>query len=342
MKMRACLLMVLSTALWALAGCSDVESCLERSELGCLNSTPRPDGGGCLFGLVVVDGICQKSGTSNTKCGPCKAGSICNEKTNSCVDFCAKPTQNPGSVLPPESIFCEAIATTTTPNPAMLTFADVCQRRCRLNCQRLAQFCPGYQCPAGSCDGADVRTKCAMDCPGANGAATDLACLTRRCNDTRMVRCDNSLSCPNGVAPNCSNIACTNDCMFSGQDVTGDGVCDDGDVLSSETAQCDWGSDCTDCGPRQGNETFGDPGDICQYTLNCAGGTGSPDTAGAWCVNLNSVPGVARCMPDCSRGQSCADGFTCRQALFKQADGSNAQITAGGFSSSACLPDACL
>jgi hypothetical protein len=174
------------------------------------------------------------------------------------------------------------------------------------------------------------------------GGGNDLACLTKSCNDTRFAVCDSQLSCPNGAKPNCAAITCSNSCQFNGKPVTGDGRCDDGDTFSSASALCAWGTDCTDCGPRSGNETIGNPGDLCQYSLNCAGGTGSPDTANTWCVNLTSRPGVARCMPDCSRDQDCAAGFTCRQLTIPQDDGTSAPIKVGKYTSAACLPDACL
>jgi hypothetical protein len=343
MTMRARLLYsLLALCLSALAGCSDVESCLEIDTPGCLNSKPRATGSPCLFDLVLVDGVCLESDTTETPCGRCVAGALCDEATNTCINFCDTPSVLPGRVQPPEAIFCEAIASNGMPNPAMLSFEEVCRRRCRLNCQRLSQFCTGYQCPAGSCDGADVLARCRVDCPMPPGGGNDLACLTQKCNDKRFAVCDSSLSCPNGAKPNCGNIACSNDCMFDGTNVTGDGACDDGDTFSSQTAQCLWGTDCADCGPRVVDEPIGVPGDLCQYNLNCAGGTGSPESADTWCVNQSTRPGVTRCMPDCSRGQGCAPGFSCRTLTIPGEDGTSAPIVVDGFESSACLPDACL
>jgi hypothetical protein len=344
MTKHACLLYSLLTLCFAaLPGCGEVESCLEMSTPGCLNSLPRATGSPCLYDLELVDGICVKSGTNQTPCGQCEPGALCDVKTNTCTNFCDTPQILPGTVTAPTPIFCEAIATREMPNPAMLTFAEVCRRRCELNCQRLSQFCTGYQCAPGSCDGADVLNRCQSDCPMPAAGGNDLACLTRSCNDVRFAACVTSLDCPNDATPNCANISCSNNCQFNGKNVTGDGVCDDSDVYSSRTAQCAWGTDCADCGPRDGaEEVLGAPGDLCRYTLNCMGGTGSPDSAGAWCVNLTSRAGVSRCAPDCSRDQVCAAGFTCRTLNIPREDGSEAPISAGGYESSACLPDACL
>ncbi|HEX5658420.1 MAG TPA: hypothetical protein VFX59_14560 [Polyangiales bacterium] len=335
--------LLLALCLAALAGCGDVESCLEMDTPGCLNSAPRPSGSPCLYDLVLVDGICVKSGGAQTPCGECEAGALCDLQTNTCINFCDTPQVLPGGVAAPTPIFCEAIKTASVPNPEMLTFEAVCRRRCQLNCQRTSQFCAGYQCAAGSCDGADVLITCRSECPMLTTGGEDLACLTKRCNDVRFLACTSSLVCPNGVKPDCAGIACSNTCMFNGANVTGDGVCDDGDTFSSYTAQCSWGTDCADCGPRAGTEEpLGGLGDVCQYTQNCAGGTSSPDSAGAWCVSLESRPGVARCMPDCSRGQDCEDGFSCRVLDIPNADGTSAPVTVGDYTSKACLPDACL
>jgi hypothetical protein len=345
MTKRACLLYSLLTlCLAALVGCSDVESCLEMQTPGCLNSTPRPIGSPCLYDLELVNGRCVKPGTGETPCGQCLPGALCDVKTDTCINFCDAPQVLPGTVTAPTPIYCEAISTPQMPAPPMLTFEEVCRRRCELNCQRLSQFCQGYQCQAGSCDGQDVLNRCQSDCPKTSSGGNDLACLTRSCNDVRFVVCDSSLVCPNGATPDCANISCSDNCKFNGEDVTGDGVCDDGDVYSSATAQCAWGTDCADCGPRPAaQEVLGGPGDLCRYTLNCMGGTASPDTAGAWCVNLESRPGVSRCAPDCSRNQVCAEGFTCRTLEIPNADGTDAApITVGDYTSSACLPDVCL
>ncbi len=345
MTMRSCLpYLLVALCFMAWAGCADVESCQEVNTPGCLNSPVRTTGSPCLFDLVEVNGKCLKSATPDVSCGAnkCGAGSLCDEATKTCTNFCSTPAVIPGSVQAPEAIFCEAIKTQAMPNPAMLTFEEVCRRRCRLNCQRLSQFCTGYQCAAGSCDGADVQAKCRLDAPPLSGGGNDLAKLTKSCNDTRFAVCDTQLSCPNGAKPNCANITCSNNCQFNGQNVTGDGVCDDSDPYSSMTAQCQWGTDCTDCGPRMGSAPTLNLGDACQYSLNCQGGTGSPDTAGAWCVTQESIANVARCMPDCSRGQKCAEGFTCRTLTFASADGTSSNpLVVGKYTSSACLPDAC-
>ncbi|MDB4990724.1 MAG: hypothetical protein JWN04_5902 [Myxococcaceae bacterium] len=327
------------------AGCGEVESCREAQTPGCINTAPRADGT-CLFDLVLRAGKCVKSGSDDDKCGLCAPGSLCVPEQNACVNFCAIPTAIPGSVKPPQSIFCEAfIQAGAAPgsNP-MLSFSDVCTRRCRLTCQRLEQYCTGYTCPAGACDQPEVQAKCAADCPPLASGGQDLACLTRSCNDARFTLCDKA-SCPSGSTSHCGNLTCSNSCAFqiNSQAVVGDGICDDGDVLSSMSNDCAWGTDCADCGPRAGTHApaLGVLGDLCQYTANCAGASGKPSDATAWCVELQST-GVSRCMPDCSRGQKCAKGFTCYDVTFPNATTMTAMnVTEGDLIAGACIPDLC-
>ena len=334
----------LAGGLW-LAGCSDVESCQEATDLGCINTAPRADGS-CLFDLVLSNGKCVKKASIDDKCGLCSPGSLCVPSQGQCVDFCAVPTALPGSVAPPTPIFCEAFKQdgSTDTNP-MLSFSDVCQRRCELRCERLAQYCTGYKCPDGSCDTPDTQTKCLADCPPPAAGGMDVACLTQSCNDARLTRCGSTITCPAGSTLNCANITCSNDCSFQldGQAVVGDGVCDDGDVLSSASPYCAWGTDCADCGPRQGTTAPApaDLGGLCEWAENCAGATGKPSTATSWCVGLMTTK-ASRCMPDCSRGETCPTGFGCFQVTFTDPTTMmDAPVTEGTYTSSACIPLNC-
>ena len=348
-------LVALFACIWLSGGCSEVESCRETITPGCINTAPRPDGS-CLYDLVLRGNKCVKPGSAEDLCGLCAKGALCAPERNTCIDFCAVPAALQGSIMPPDAISCEAfketlpdggVAATTSDggvNNPMLGFDEVCRRRCRLRCQRFAQFCPGYQCPAGSCDGPEVQAKCLDNCPKTPQGGNDLACLTRTCEDAQLAQCDSSLMCPNGITPVCSSITCTNDCSFQylSQGVVGDGICDDGDVLSSMSPDCPWGTDCADCGPRSGAKPAPAPlGDLCQWAENCAGATTKPSTATAWCVNLKTTK-ASRCMPDCSRGQPCAAGFECRVITYQDPNtGVTMPVVEGTFTSSACIPLAC-
>jgi hypothetical protein len=333
-------LVALFVGTWLVAGCGDVESCREGITAGCLNSVPRTDGT-CLYDLVPRSNKCVKPGSEDDKCGLCADGALCIPERNDCANFCAPTSPLPGSVRPPDPIFCEAVDNTPN-NPAdnpMLSFAEVCTRRCQLRCQRLAQFCPGYQCPQGSCETPETQAACVADCPPPLAGGNDLACLTRKCNDARFVRCDSSLTCPNNLASACANLTCTNECSLPG-----DGICDDSDVFSSRSPECEWGTDCVDCGPRTGTKPA--PvglGELCQWGKNCEGFTGRPSDSNAWCITL-ATTGVSRCVPDCSRDQDCADGFECFNVTFKDPANPTAEpkpINDGTYTSSACIPTVC-
>jgi hypothetical protein len=332
-------------ALALFAGCGDVESCKESQTPGCISTAPRDDlNNPCLYDLVLRGDKCVKPGSTEDLCGLCAPGALCVPERNTCVNFCEPQSPLPGSGSQPEVIYCEAIATVPGENP-MLTFEETCTRRCRLQCQRYAQFCPGYACPPGSCDQPDVQAKCLAECPLAQNGGKDLACIAQSCTNARLQICDSKIACPNGAAPACANITCTNDCMFQGNDgLSGDGVCDDGDVVSSGSPLCSWGSDCIDCGPRLGARPLpGTWGSACQYFLNCAGGTGHPADANAWCVQQSAPVGTKRCMPDCSRGQGCPDGFDCYQVeQLDEATGARVPFIEGGSTAQACVPMMCL
>jgi hypothetical protein len=327
----------------ASSACSDVESCEKVTDLGCLNSVPKIDGT-CLFDLVPRNGTCVKPGSEEDKCSLCAEGDLCVPERNECVNFCETPPILPGSVAAPEPIFCVATREPGMPdaNP-MLPYEEVCRRRCRLQCQRWAQHCPGFAgCEQGFCERPDVLVKCNVDCPPIAGAQRDLACLTRSCNDVRFSICDTRLSCPNGATPDCAAVTCTNDCQYNGQGLAGDGTCDDGDPASAETAFCAWGTDCVDCGPRKGVRK--EPafyGDICAFHVNCEGGTQSPLTARAWCILQETLPNVSRCAQDCSRDADCPDAFECRELKFGRQDGTEGPLVESGVTARACFPLLC-
>ncbi len=338
MRTRVWLALALASLTQAIA-CGEVESCKETQTPGCLNSPPRADGT-CLFDLVRRGQLCVRPGSELDLCSSCADGALCVPQENRCANFCEQPAVLPGSVSAPESIFCQAFADPSQPgvNP-MLSFEEVCVRRCRLDCRRLEQFCPEYKCPEGTCDQPVVQDECLHDCPLTETGAKDLACLTQRCEDIRFGRCESSLECPNGATPDCANWTCTNDCA-GGR--AGDGFCDDTDPYSSQMPLCDWGSDCADCGARKGTAPApGYWGEVCKYRQNCSGATGTPVDALSWCVELAGIAGLSRCAPDCSRGQGCPNGFECRQVLLELGGPVRQPIVADGLTSQACFPLLC-
>ena len=330
-------------------GCGEVEHCTKVDEPGCLKSVPLPDGT-CLFDLVPRQGICVKPGGDADKCSLCAEGDLCVPERNQCVNFCAEPSMRPGSVAPPDPIFCVATRTNPNENP-MLSFEEVCKRRCQLQCRRWEQFC-GHKCEQGYCDRPEVQTQCATDCMPVDGVR-DLACLTRSCNNTRLGLCEPQMNCPNGVMPDCANLTCTNECQYNNEGHFGDGYCDDGDPLSAASASCPWGSDCADCGVRKGMRR--EPaylGDLCAFNSNCEGGTDDPTSARTWCIAVGEmgmtmapapgVPRLTRCAADCSRDPNCPEGFECRELVFRNSDGTTYRKVEGGVTAQACFPMMCL
>lgn len=320
--------------------CGEVEHCKKGETAGCLDSPPLPDGK-CLYDLVRfnIEGrgeVCLKAGGEQDPCKLCAPGSLCVPEEGRCVSFCEQPDVLPGSGMSPEEISCRAFETTPGSNP-MLSFEEICTRRCRIQCQRFEQFC-GYTCPQGTCDSPSVQAACVTECPMlTETGGRDLACLTNKCEELKLSRCKSDMVCPNGNMVDCTQVTCTNDCAY-----VNDGSCDDGDVVASDTNDCAWGSDCADCGPRKGAQPPGNIGSVCQYHTNCTGGTVQPSTATAWCVQSETLANVARCTPDCSRGQECEDGFECREVRVQQADMTTAPIVEGDLKSAACTPIMCM
>lgn len=327
------------------SGCSEVEKCKESVDLGCINTAPLPDKDRpCLYDLVLRGNLCVRPGSDEDKCGLCAEGALCVPERNDCLNVCQPPPVLPGSVAAPEPIFCEATDNDDNPNTnPMLSFADVCKSRCRLRNRGYQQFCAGYQPPAGSCDGPDVQAACLAECPLLPTGGNDVACLTKSCNDARFSRCDTGLKCPNGVAPKCNDLACTNDCSFESGGA-GDGYCDDGDIYSAASALCAWGTDCADCGARPVTKpALGLLGDVCSFSNNCEGGTARPSDATAWCIEQRTVAGSKRCMPDCSRDQDCPDGFTCFELSARDpVTMQDVPIKEGDLTGKACVPQMCL
>jgi hypothetical protein len=138
-------------------------------------------------------------------------------------------------------------------------------------------------------------------------------------------------------------VVCRNECGQTSNEWSGDGVCDDGDLLSATFADCAWGTDCTDCGPRRGTAPQpASQGGQCAFNTGCAGYTRDLTTNEAWCMSLSDLAeGLARCVPDCSRSEACPSGYECVTVTIKDEDGKEQPITQGDLTGRACLPRVC-
>ncbi len=344
----ACLL------LGSTSGCREVDHC-PKGELRCLGGLCEQ--GECDFDLQCVvrtsgEALCgkrirddrydfgDKGKGDATPIGvakdcECEAPSVCAADGKTCVNYCESVDKVPGSGSSPEVIFCEH-----EEGQASYTYAEICKRQCENNCQRWSQFC-GFTCEPGYCESQDVTDACEAQCPSAQADAR--ACLTRACNTVRDQTCSKVL-CPDTQAPaSCENLVCKNTCG-SGADSgewAGDGFCDDGDLYSSDFSECDWGSDCVDCGPRMGPAPVPQPnGGVCAYHSGCIGHSRTLATNGAWCLRLDEVQeGLARCMPDCSGSKVCPTGYECVTVV----DDTNEPVVSedGRLMGKACVPTMC-
>jgi len=348
------LLVLIFTASFGTLGCGEVDHCPAGS-LRCLGG--RCDNRSCDFDLVCAarptgDELCGRKlkggrydfgGKGSGEATPlapldpdchCSAPAVCAADTGECVNYCETATPTPHSGTPPEVIFCEHIEGMEAP----LSFAEICKRQCRINCQRWSQFC-GFTCAADFCDSQDVQAQCATTCP--ESAGNREVCLTRSCNSARDATCA-SVSCPDTRQPgNCQNVTCRNTCGPNNSgDWTGDGECDDGDLYSATSAACEWGSDCVDCGPRTGPAQVAQPqGGLCAFHTNCIGYSPIIANNHAWCLRLDDVqPNLSRCVPDCSEGTSCLPGYQCVNVVDDQG---NPITDATGSTGQACLPMMC-
>jgi hypothetical protein len=153
--------------------------------------------------------------------------------------------------------------------------------------------------------------------------------------------------CPGGTK-SCTDITCRNDC-----DAAGDGYCDDGDTFHTDpianerfytdSNRCDWGTDCSDCGPRMGKDTSRHlpMGALCNYNSACEGHDREGDTVNlkkndAWCLELSAVQlDLFRCLPDASgEGENCPDGYS--QITLESPPGT--PIVIDGVTAKACVP----
>lgn len=296
-----------TVTLTTISACSGVDKCIEGVDTGCLNSAPD-DSGNCKFGLVASsDGLtCVKAGSASAgdagsgradggSCS-CPSGQLCRED-GTCVNLCT-PVANPpvakATLLP-----CVAPAGVTE------SFGRIALALCYQTCMHRAVYC-GTSCdPDTDCTQTVASTTARTACLGNE----DQACATKLCEAARDLPCAQQ-QCPTGTL-NCAGALCSNSC--STPDYNNDGVCDDGDPSNAISYACDYGTDCGDCGPRNGKAapTTLDLGDVCADPSQCGGDLNSVKTSTGWCVPATSSQTYARCVPDCSNGKTCAAGYDC-------------------------------
>jgi hypothetical protein len=243
------------------------------------------------------------------------------------VDYCAPLDVEIGSEPPPEPLSCDE----------KQSFETLCEHRCTLRCRQWQDFCPGSaDCSPEACRGSSELAACHQEC----GSDTDaVRCMAQHCTDTLAAGC-RDVACPQQQRPQCDQVQCRNSC--AGYNF--DGVCDDGDLKSAASGVCLFGTDCADCGPRQGPTPK--PvvqGSACAFHSNCAGA--NPDDiaeAESWCIEI--ADDISRCAPDCSdEGEICPEGSACFELSGPDQDGDGKPdpLIVHDRHASACFPVAC-
>jgi len=351
-----------STAVLALSlvGCRGVDKCV-AGEVGCVDGPPD-EAGQCKFDLVARGNVCLTPAGAKLiddagllhyadgalapdtgprpaptmPCGKCAANKTCATDTKSCVDFCGAPSPVPGSGAAPEPIRCGGeIKEPESGERYTLTFAEACESNCQLACRSREWFCK-KGCEKDACKKPEVQADCHARC---DKASDPLSCVQSLCNDTRASGCSTREGfCAEGDTADCTKAICTNSCASTAYD----GLCDDGDLLNASFAGCAWGTDCADCGPREGEDTSRNrkQGEPCSLQEQCTGSSPDFSKNDSFCAAV--VPGKdwKRCVLDCSYWREpCPVGTTCTS--LKGSDGKVVKDF-NGVEGHACLPDACL
>ncbi len=329
-----------------LSACAEVEHC-KPGAAGCVEGAPN-DAGVCRFDLIARGNRCISPNASDAQdnrpqpnpCGPCAKGTTCTTDQEVCLDFCEQTKPLPGSEAAPEPIRCGGeIKNAATGETFALSFEETCRAKCQLDCRARGWFCK-TGCAKDACDQPDVLAACHADCDRTDDP---LSCIQGQCTDKRAQGCNSSDDfCKNGETPDCSAIECKNNCASTAYD----GVCDDGDLFSAAFGSCSWGSDCADCGPREGEDFSHElkQGAACSLQEQCAGHFADFAKNEAFCAQVVRGKPLRRCVLDCSgKDELCPVGTTCTTLrATKPEGGTSPLLDVNKVSGRACLPDSCL
>lgn len=328
----------------ATTGCA-VPQC-ERGAVGCVDGPVREDGN-CALDLVPQGGLCVRERDLLTGdaaaalpdvCGRCDDGLICASDTKKCLDFCAAEDEPPAPVAPPDRILCGGEPQADGEGVSALSFEQTCRNTCELDCRRWKDLCDA-PCEPGACDKADVLEKCHERCDDSDPLAS-LACIQSICSDARARGCMQGAPdlCPPGQSADCDSVLCANTCLGA----VFDGVCDDGDPASAQTASCAFGTDCADCGPRKStNEPSSEQertqGTSCSFHEQCAGFSQDFADNESFCAPVSKTEAGKRCLRDCSGDEeSCPFGAAC--TTLKSSDDGKVLEDQAGRKARACVP----
>lgn len=336
------------------SACEKVDHCKEGDK-GCFAGACLPDNK-CLFGALeclkldsdgsLVCGEARPDGSFRCggagACGPVDSGGempvvcectgdseVCVPGTSDqCLNFCVDPGPN---YLPLTGRKMEILPCRLDSESTPVSYADACKATWKQICLRSPLFCGGFTCEPDFHNSAEAQTRCMAD------IGPDPEAVYAACEGVRDASCDTFPGCPGDeFALDCSDkesFVCANTCRFAN-----DGVCDDGDLLTAAFPECDWGTDCGDCGPRVGSpQPARQPlGELCLEDKQCEGFSTDLRKNEAWCLDVDGVPDVFRCMPDCTRSKSCPEGYRC---VGLRVD--DEPITQGDLEAGVCNPTLC-
>jgi hypothetical protein len=334
---RALLASALLAPLTLASACSDIAKC-QRGTQGCWQG-PTFDDGSCLYDLVPTSGTCLKPG--ETLGGG--SGGICE-------DWSDGEQLTPGFQAARCTWSDEWTDEDGTPDEL---FNLVCQAFCTQDRVHAAVYCGEDSstiddfCATPDNDSPN-HTVCMQLAQAVAGSATDLPTLTQAlellCREAVATSCEDTV-CTSGGDPICSELAadiCFDDCAFSD-----DGFCDDGEVLSSDTSDCAYGHDCTDCGPRTiaASDAL-EPaplGASCVTNPGCEGFNSRFTKSDAFCVFATPDVENPRCLASCTGDRTCPDGTECKTVVRTTSSGSTIPLTifTDEGPAEACFPTTC-
>ncbi|MFT3926008.1 MAG: hypothetical protein QM778_25920 [Myxococcales bacterium] len=347
----------------SLAGsaCSEVDHCKPGDD-GCIGGSCMA-GANCEFDLACVavgaQQVCGKELDVGYDCGEdldcknatpvngdgdgdavpcnCTGGALCVPGTSDqCINYCEEPGTVPVANRRQEVLPCR-----TGDDGQPVTYQNACKALWTQFCLRAPVYCPGYICDPNFYSTQKAQDWCMQFYP-------TLADVSGYCETLRDSTCETFTECDAGMSEdpamptfpkNCANVGtCKNTCPGN-PNFTNDGSCDDGDVSTAAFGVCDWGTDCGDCGPRLGTPPTLplDIGALCVGHQQCRGYTEDLRNNKSWCLSVGDS-GVYRCMPDCTLGDNCGEGYKCTTLVDSNQD----PITQGDLEAKVCDPQICM
>lgn len=288
-------------------------------DLDCKNAKP-----------VVGSGDGDGDGNTTTPCSCTGIDELCVPgTTDQCLNYCA----DPGFELSvTERRQTEQLPCRRSGAGTPVSYEEACKAALRQFCLRSEVYCTGFTCPPNLINTPEAQVLCMETFP----VFEDLASW---CEGMRDGTCANFAECDNTHPKSCATpVVCSSTCPGN-PEFANDGACDDGDIATAAFAECEWGTDCGDCGPRVGTPpalpiAIGAP---CVSNIQCIGNSEDLRRNQSWCLAVNPGNLEHRCMADCTRDGVCPEGYTC----VGIEDGNGEAIVQGDLEAGVCNPMIC-